>query len=131
MFVYAVFAAALTAGAPDAGAEIVSPNAQRCAALAAESDKLRAQVGAARTKKTAGFLANVAGRALVYAPGVNLGDSRLSQYAGQEVESALHSQASSGLDRLRGGGQAVDATAAKAKLKEVDAEADKLSCPKA
>ncbi|WP_293407055.1 hypothetical protein [Phenylobacterium sp.] len=131
MLVYAVFAAALAAGAPDAGAETASPDAQRCAALTAESDKLRAQVGAARTKKTAGFLAGAASRALVYAPGLNLGDSRMAQYAAQEAETAVHNQAVSGLDKMRSGGQAADATAAKAKLKEIDAQAAQLSCPKA
>lgn len=131
MFAYAVFAATLAAGAPSAGAETVSPDAQRCAALVAESDKLRGQIGAARTRKAAGFLAGVAGRALVYAPGIELGDSRIARYAGQEAETALHNQATSSLDKVRSGGQVADATADKARLKALDAEADKLSCPKA
>lgn len=129
MFVHAAFAVALAASA--SGAEAVSPDAQRCAALAAESSKLKGQVGAARTKKAAGFLAGAASRALIYAPGLNLGDSRMAQYAAQEAETAVHNQAASGLDKVRGSGQAADATAAKARLKEVEAQADQLSCPKA
>ncbi|CAN7373181.1 hypothetical protein LJR164_002259 [Phenylobacterium sp. LjRoot164] len=132
MIFHAVFAAALAAGAPSAAADAIPPEAAaRCTALAAEGEKLRGELGAARSRKAAGFLAGVAGRALVYAPGVDLGDSRLAQYAGQEVESAIHGQASEGLDKVRGTGKGADATSAKARLKAIEAESAKLSCRKA
>lgn len=131
MFIHAIFAAALAAGAPTAGAETASLDAQRCAALVTERDQLRGKVGAARTRKTAGFLAGVAGRALAYAPGIEVGDSRIARLAGQEAETALHNQATSGLDKVRAEGGGADASADKAKLKAVDAEFDKLNCPKA
>ena len=73
----------------------------------------------------------MAGRALIYAPGIDVGGGRLGQYAAQEAESALHQQASSGLDKVRGDGRAANSAKAEARLKDVRAQAEQLSCPKA
>ena len=124
-------AALAAVGAHAAPAGLDPANAKRCAELAAEAADLRDQIGAARAKKGAGLLAGMAGRALIYAPGIDVGGGRLGQYAAQEAESALHQQASSGLDKVRGDGRAASSAKAEARLKDVRAQAEQLSCPKA
>lgn len=128
VFALAAFAAV---GAHAAPAGLDPANAKRCAELAAEAADLRDQIGAARAKKGAGLLAGMAGRALIYAPGIDVGGGRLGQYVAQEAESALHQQASSGLDKVRGDGRAANSAKAEARLKDVRAQAEQLSCPKA
>lgn len=129
VFALAAFAAVSAHAAP---AELDPAAAKRCEALGKEAAELRDQVGAARAKKGAGFLAGMASRALIYAPGIDVGGGgRMAQYAAQEAETAVHDQAASGLDKVRSDGRAADATAAKAKLKDVDAQAAQLNCPKA
>ena len=127
VFALATFAAV---GAHAAPAALDPANAKRCGELAGEAADLRDQIGAASAKKGAGFLAGMASRALIYAPGIDVGGGRLGQYAAQEAESAMHQQASSGLDKVRGDGRAANSENAEARLKDVRAQAQQLNCPK-
>ena len=132
MFKHAVLAAAATAALTSAAhAETAPGDLKRCEALTSEATGLRGQVGEARAKKTAGFLAGVANRALVYAPGIDVGGGMLQRHAGQAVESELHQQASSGLGKLQDGGRSASSEKAAGRLKEIRAEAEQLNCPKA
>lgn len=125
----AAAAAAAVLGGPGAYAQEAQPSPQ-CAALAKEADETRNQAGSALTRKAGGLLANVAGRALAYAPAIDVGDSVLGRAAGQAVEGAAYEQAASGLDLARQNGQAADAKAAKARLREIRKAAAELNCPK-
>jgi hypothetical protein len=103
----------------------------QCAALAKEAGELRGEVSGAAAKKAGGFLANVAGRALAYAPAVETGDGVLERAAGQAAENAAHEQAYSGLSKVQENGRAADPKAAKARLKEIRKESAELGCPNA
>lgn len=123
--------AALAAPTSFAAADTVPTDPKRCEALAAEAAGLRAQLGQVRAKKTVGFLAGVASRALVYAPGIDLGDGTLQRSASQAVESELHEQAATGLGKAQDGARRASFEKPEARLKEIRVEARKLDCPKA
>jgi hypothetical protein len=105
----------------------VAPPAQ-CDTLAAEAAELRAQRGAATRRKVGGFLAGVAGRALSYAPPVDVGDAPLSRAVGQAVESEAHGRVRNGLDAAAGAGRGAPPSAPGERLDEIQRQRASLGC---
>lgn len=134
MYKPATFVAVIALSLPTAGLaadQTAIPASPKCAALTSEAAKLQDRAGAASAKRAAGLLAGVAGRALAYAPPVNLGDGAVARATGYAVQSAAYDGAYSGLDSVRQSGAAADTKADRARLKQVRKEAADLNCPKA
>jgi hypothetical protein len=100
----------------------------RCEALAAEAAGLRLPRSAAARRKVGGFLAGVAGRALAYAPPVDVGDAPLSRAVGQAVESEAHGRVRNGLDAAAGNAGGAPPSASAERLGEIQRERASLGC---
>lgn len=97
MFTWLVVGAVLSAGPLPAQGAGAAPAETRCpqAAHGAGSPPRQGRGDAGR--QVGGFLSSVAGRALAYAPPVDLGDSVLARVTAREIEGRAHEGAVSGL----------------------------------
>lgn len=107
---------------------VADPQTQ-CERLAGQAAELRSQRNAAGARRVGGFLANIAGRAMAYAPSPDLGDNVLARAAGQTLESEAHERVGSQLDGAEQRGRTADAGSASEPLRAVEAEAARLNCP--